>query len=139
MHGHSPDVLTLLFFISSAAPATTGRFSLNERIGPNGRRVLQVLPPTVTGAFPQPESSITITTTVNPDFIVTRPFVPLIYTVLSSIPGTIITQVSTTQLNFTFTCPADYFSAVITIAELGYVNRTSNSLSAAGTITTTSY
>lgn len=134
------DKFVITVSANAADPtAAQANFNLFQRVGPNGRKFLyiQLLPPTTPGGFPQPTNNVQVSISVNPNYTVNPPYVPLIYTVLSTVGGTTFAQTSPTQFVYTFASPANYLSAVLTIAELGYVNAATYSL--AGTALTANF
>ena len=101
----------------------TAKFDLFERLGPNGKKTLyvQLLPPVNPSDFPKPDDNVY----VNPLFQVKAPYIPLVYTVISSVECTTVAQDNFSTFCYSFKSPSDPLCAVLTIAELGYVNTAS--------------
>lgn len=137
------DKLTIVAAEAAATPTVNpANIALYQRLGPNGRKILyiQLLPPVVPGSFPQPGATVEVGITVNPAFSVTAPYIPLVYTILSTPPGaTIAAGPTPDQLILTITVPADYLSVVVTIAELGYVNEANYTYDPAATTLTANF
>lgn len=98
------------------------RYSLYQRTLQNGKKsvIAQLLPPVPATGVPQPADPVSLIFTMKPEYV-QKSFVPLLYGVFTSIPGATVTTDSTT-IQVDFTCPADYYSAIVTVADLGYMN-----------------
>lgn len=111
---------------------TVANFSLYERVSPNGQQtlVIQFLPPLVAGAYPQPGDQIQLLISVKEEYLA-QSFTPLAYIVMAEPSTTFISSnvVNDNTVEYLFTCPTNYYSAIITVAELGYAYATSYSIS----------
>ncbi|KAM0681132.1 hypothetical protein GINT2_000917 [Glugoides intestinalis] len=109
--------------INPANPVDTANISLYERVCPDGQKtlVMQLLPPLVAGAYPQPGDKIQVSLSVKEEYVA-QSATPLSY-ILMAEPSTAFdstTVLNSTTFDYVFTCPTNYYSAIINIAELGY-------------------